>query len=140
MTPDELDVHEARHRSRGEGAVCHTCESLWPCAATRTATALREAWAEVDALSSTLAAANRDAVEAHAEADLLRGSSSPADLAEILRLRVDAERLKDAVLAYCADDDSHAQACALWLPYPTGTEPACDCPVHDLRAALDGEA
>lgn len=52
MNPDELDVHEARHRPRGEGAVCQTCESLWPCAATRTATALREAWAEVERLTA----------------------------------------------------------------------------------------
>ena len=48
MTADELDAFEARHQPRGNYTVCQTCEALWPCASARTATALREAWAEVE--------------------------------------------------------------------------------------------
>lgn len=50
MTPDELDAFEARHQPRGNYIVCQRCEALWPCASARTATALREAWAEVERL------------------------------------------------------------------------------------------
>ena len=92
-----------------------------------------EVWAAFIAAARTGWPRALDALEVMADAvvdEMARAEKAEAEVA----------RLRDAVLAYCADDDSHTDSCALWLPYPTGTEPACDCPVRALRAALDREA
>jgi hypothetical protein len=127
MTPEELAAHEARHQPTRRGAVCRTCEGLWPCPSQRASSALREAWAEVARLRDWKAEALTVLADWEAVYEVLGrpgplgASKAFAALVEVKSLREREARVRavcDAEWDWKAGRSLHAA----------------------LRAAVDGEA
>jgi len=101
MTPEELAAHEARHQPTRRGAVCRTCEGLWPCPSQRASSALREAWAANDRLGAMvewLAEVIVDARDACQRAESIEPSGSPEWVESGIAMRTTVLREVRAIL------------------------------------------
>lgn len=122
MTPEELAAHEARHQPTRRGAVCRTCEVLWPCPSQRASSALREAWAANDRLGAMvewLAEVIVDARDACQRAESIEPSGSPEWVESGIAMRTTVLREVRAILE-CRDKDGER------IGYPCPTIRALD--------------